>query len=169
MHLIYPYVQNAVGWLITFIAWPDRNLHICVQNNLKGHLKRNSKTAFMYMIAITFLLFAGTSFSLQRELLVAMLKMLLGSDLAGGILTSTEHLNEQGIRGYLNTQKDRGLVEEYTFISRGLAQMLSTDTSNYKYSVSISSLASTAIMLSPRVPAHKIVHLRPRVQLSPLR
>ncbi len=152
-HIVYPHIQKAIGYMTTYIVWPDRNLSCCVQNNLKGHMSRNSKTAFMYMIAITFAIFAGTEFALVKNLLVSVVEMILGADLVGGLSDLTEALNEQPIRDYLDGLKQQGLVEEYTFMSGEIQDILANDASNYHYTVTLSSLASID---SPVQPARRV-------------
>lgn len=141
-HLVYPFIQHFIGSLLTWIFWYDRNLSCTVQNNLKGHMGRNSKTAFMYMIAITFAIFAGVTFTLQRDLLMSMMKMILGADIVGAMLDVSTPLDELSISNHLDLMKQRKLVEEYTFISNSLRDTLNNEATNYKYSASLSNFAS---------------------------
>lgn len=142
MHVLYPYLEKGIGYALTFIFHFDSNLSCTVQNNLKGHSARNSKTAFMYMIAITFLVFAGVVFSLIANLLTSTFKMFLGADLVGEMLDNNLPLNEYGIRGYLEEMKTIGLVKDFTFVTNSLASMMGNDGTNLRYRISLSPTAS---------------------------
>ena len=48
--------------LIFYIAKCDISLKNIVSKNMKNHSNRNDKTALMFSIAISFLLFAGSGF-----------------------------------------------------------------------------------------------------------
>ena len=50
--------------------------------NMAAHEKRNTKTAIMFAICLSFLIFAGSSFKLIGNLLVSQLETLFGSDFA---------------------------------------------------------------------------------------
>ena len=49
---------------------------------MAAHEKRNTKTAIMFAICLSFLIFAGSSFKLIGNLLVSQLETLFGSDFA---------------------------------------------------------------------------------------
>ena len=42
----------------------DRNLKTIILKNMQGHYNRNWKTTLMYTIALAFLIFSGTGFTL---------------------------------------------------------------------------------------------------------
>jgi hypothetical protein len=52
-----------------------------VSKNLDGHRKRNSKTSIMFTLALSFLIFAASSFTLLSGLIEGEVITLFGSDL----------------------------------------------------------------------------------------
>eukprot|EP00826_Nyctotherus_ovalis_P039027 TRINITY_DN3712_c0_g1_i4.p1 TRINITY_DN3712_c0_g1~~TRINITY_DN3712_c0_g1_i4.p1 ORF type:complete len:585 (-),score=86.99 TRINITY_DN3712_c0_g1_i4:1329-3083(-) len=142
MQIIYPYLEKAIGYALTFVFHFDNNLSCAVQNNLKGHRSRNAKTAFMYTVAITFMVFAGVAFALVGNLLTSTIKSFLGADLIGEMLDRNVPLNEVGIRQYLNEMKSKGLVMDFTFVSASLTDTLQNEGTNYRFNMYLSSLAS---------------------------
>jgi hypothetical protein len=61
--LLFEYVEKG---LLALVMWTcarkDRRLQSLVSKNLDGHRKRNSKTSIMFTLAISFLIFASSSF-----------------------------------------------------------------------------------------------------------
>ena len=61
--LLFEYVEKA---LLAVLMWTcarkDKRLSSLVSKNLDGHRKRNSKTSIMFTLAISFLIFASSSF-----------------------------------------------------------------------------------------------------------
>lgn len=69
--LIQPFIEILFLNVIVLIAWKDKNLYKVVKKNLEGHQKRNIKTAIMFTISISFLIFAGSSFSLISHMIIS--------------------------------------------------------------------------------------------------
>lgn len=78
-----------------------KHLEPIILKNLKGHQRRNSKTALMYTIAISFLIFTGSAFSLQTKAIGDTIKNIIGSDLKVHLIDDYTGLDEAGMRGYL--------------------------------------------------------------------
>jgi hypothetical protein len=49
----------------------DRNLKQVVKKNLESHEGRNTKTAMMFTVALSFLIFAGSTFDLIGNLVTS--------------------------------------------------------------------------------------------------
>lgn len=60
--LLLPYCETMFVKLFTLIYRKDKNLEKVIMKNLEGHEKRNTKTAIMFTIALSFLIFAGSTF-----------------------------------------------------------------------------------------------------------
>jgi len=69
--LLLPYVQLMFLNIFLFIVRGDRRLYRVVCKNLESHEGRNTKTAMMFTIALSFLIFAGSTFSLIGNLVNA--------------------------------------------------------------------------------------------------
>jgi hypothetical protein len=130
--IISPMLQKGVLWVIMLIMRKDRKLSDCVKTNLKGHMRRNSKTSLMFAIALSFLVFAGSTFELQKNLIISTVEMLYGADLRVLMLDVDDPLglDEAGIRDYLENLKfNTGFIEDYSFISKELRYTLKVDSS----------------------------------------
>lgn len=60
--LLLPYVQTMFLKLFLLFVRQDKNLERVVAKNLESHANRNTKTAMMFTIALSFLIFAGSTF-----------------------------------------------------------------------------------------------------------
>lgn len=69
--LLQPYLQSFLLSLSMFCCKRDRNLHSLISKNMESHASRNLKTAMMFGICLSFLIFAGGSFKLVGELIVS--------------------------------------------------------------------------------------------------
>lgn len=70
-------------YLFTIAYWPDRKMQPLVMKNMQAHNKRNTKTATMFAVCLSFLIFAGSIFSLLGDLIKSSLENALSSDLYG--------------------------------------------------------------------------------------
>ena len=52
-----------------------------IESNMDGHRKRNSKTSIMFTLAISFLIFAASSFELLATLIEKSVLSFIGADL----------------------------------------------------------------------------------------
>ncbi len=57
-------VEKILINLILIFIKKDRKFKFVIYKNMESHRKRNKKTAIMYTLALTFLIFAGTGFNL---------------------------------------------------------------------------------------------------------
>jgi len=97
-----------------------------VRKNLQGHESRNTKTAMMFTIALSFLIFAGSTFELIGHLIISQLESTIGTDLyAASLLSKTTYLDEGPISQFLQIQKEQdGAVQSYSFASAELGDLL---------------------------------------------
>jgi len=103
--------------------------------NMNAHHKRNSKTALMFTLGTSFILFAGTIFSLQSAILVDNVRLAAGSDILGYSLGKAKDapIDEVNIRKFLDAEKRKsnGAVQDYTLISYGMDVLPELATSAY--------------------------------------
>jgi len=78
-----------------------RHLESVIVKNMGGHRRRNSKTALMYTVALSFLIFAGTGFNLQSKSIEDNMKSSLGSDIKVILIKDLTGLNEAPMREFL--------------------------------------------------------------------
>ena len=78
-----------------------RHLESVIVKNMAGHRRRNSKTALMYTVALSFLIFAGTGFNLQSKSIEDNMKSSLGSDIKVILIKDLTGLNEAPMREFL--------------------------------------------------------------------
>lgn len=69
--LLLPYVEIMFVKIFILIIRRDRNLYQVIRKNLDGHEARNTKTAMMFTIALSFLIFAGSTFELIGHLIIS--------------------------------------------------------------------------------------------------
>lgn len=69
--IFLPYVEILFVRLFVLLVRKDKNLLQVILKNLKGHKARNTKTAMMFTIALSFLIFAGSTFELIGNLFVS--------------------------------------------------------------------------------------------------
>lgn len=80
--LIFEFVEKGfLSLLMATCCRRDRRLKDVISKNLDGHRKRNSKTSIMFTLAISFLIFSASSFSLLSGVVEGEVITLLGSDL----------------------------------------------------------------------------------------
>ncbi len=125
--ILLPTVQRYLVKIFLFVAKKDKVLENVIMKNLQNHEKRNTKTAMMFVIALSFLIFAGSIFELMGRLIVTQLEMTMGkSDIyANSVFSKTSFLDEGAITGFLEEQKSTdGAVESYTWASTELRELL---------------------------------------------
>lgn len=68
--LIFEFVEKGLLWcVLNSCCRRDKRLREVISKNLDGHRKRNSKTSIMFTLAISFLIFAASSFTLLAGLI----------------------------------------------------------------------------------------------------
>lgn len=109
--------------LYTCLCGSDRKLRPLIQKNMKAHDNRNSKTALMFTICIAFLIFSGTGFNLQINVIENNLRLLIGSDI--GVEDASFGLDEANMRIFLESyiKKHPNNIAGYSFSSVPLDAM----------------------------------------------
>jgi hypothetical protein len=146
--IFMPHIMSFMVSLILFVARGDKKLNPLIQKNLESHKHRNLKTVMMFSICLSFLIFAGTAFSLMSEVIKKQLDMVLGSDVTIFTLNSDElntYINEVPIVEFLTEQnKIDGCIQDYSFTTPSLRYLLAkikdddrrdiiiSDTAGYK-------------------------------------
>jgi archaellum biogenesis protein FlaJ (TadC family) len=60
--LLLPYVMLLFLKIFLLVMRGDKNLEKVVRKNFESHESRNTKTAMMFTVALSFLIFAGSTF-----------------------------------------------------------------------------------------------------------
>lgn len=84
--LLQPKLEALFLKLSMCMCKRDRNLNRVISKNMESHSGRNLKTAIMFGICLSFLIFAGGTFKLLGELIVSQLEISVGSDLYGVVV-----------------------------------------------------------------------------------
>ena len=128
--LIFPYLERL---FVNLFLWSpcgrkDKKLKDVIMKNLQSHKRRNLKTAIMFSICLSFLIFAGSTFNLIGHLIISQLETSVGADLYGVTIDTVSlksMLDDRPISAFLQDQKDEfGDVESWTFASHNLAAVL---------------------------------------------
>jgi hypothetical protein len=103
--LIFEFVEKGLLWcVLNSCCRKDKRLRAVISKNLDGHRKRNSKTSIMFTLAISFLIFAASSFTLLAGLIEGEVVTLFGSDLYIDSFgaPSGHYLNETALSEFLD-------------------------------------------------------------------
>lgn len=84
--LIQPHLEAGMLTSLMFCCKKDRKLKPLIVKNMEAHSGRNIKTAMMFGICLSFLIFASSSFKLVGELIVSQLEIQVGADLFGQVV-----------------------------------------------------------------------------------
>lgn len=126
--LLQPKLEELLLKLSMCICRRDRNLKAVISKNMESHSGRNLKTAIMFGICLSFLIFAGGTFKLLGELIVSQLEISVGSDLYGVVVNprSLPSFIDQGqiTQFLLEQQQADGAVVNFTFASPSLKELL---------------------------------------------
>jgi hypothetical protein len=89
--------------LFLFFKPNDRVLDQLIMKNIMSHSGRNTKTAMMFVIAMSFLIFAGCVFELMGRLIISQVESTMGGvDLyATTLLSPMNYLDEGSVRSFL--------------------------------------------------------------------
>ena len=69
--------------MFLYFSPKDRKLKSLIFNSMRSNLRRNTNTAIMFALCLSFLLFSGCSFMLISRLVSVSLETALGADLYG--------------------------------------------------------------------------------------
>ena len=117
--LVLPYLQNFCVYLICWIVKPDRKLRSLILKNMNySHIKRNSKTAILFTICLSFLIFGGSSLLLTGNLILGTIKNIAGCDILVFNPIKSYRLPETKLREYLNKEQMYGSsnIISYSFL-----------------------------------------------------
>ena len=117
--LILPYLQNLFVYLICWVIRPDLKLRSLILKNMnQSHTKRNAKTAILFTIWLSFLIFGGSALILTGNLILGSIKNIIGSDIFVFSPTKNMYLPEQNLRKYLENEltKENTDIISYSFV-----------------------------------------------------
>lgn len=128
--VLFNLFENFLEWTILktilLFFYKDRKLEPIVTKNMKGHKGRNIKTALMFSITMSFLIFAATGFKLQETVINDSFRLHIGADMTAEIpANSKKSLDEMALRNYLENYKKKypDRILDYSFISIPLDQI----------------------------------------------
>ncbi len=129
LQMSIPYLEKFILYIMMISCWRDRNLKFVVEKNLEGHRKRNQKTSIMFMIALSFIIFAGCSIQLITDFIANASKNAFGGDL--NIYTNTnDSLNEIALTNYMInvTKRYPDYIKNYSFATFSLEDIIGQKT-----------------------------------------
>ena len=131
IQIIVPYFQNLILNILMFIFKKDRNLKFVIAKNLNGHFRRNQKSSIMFMIALSFVIFAGCTILLICNFVISASKNVFGSDIWVANFNDNDTLDEKELIRYLTdfNQKFPKTIKNFTFISMALHDIIGTKVS----------------------------------------
>ena len=141
-------MSATISFFLT-VARFDRKLNPLIQKNLESHQTRNLKTAIMFSVCISFLIFAGTAFTLISDVIKKQIDMTIGADISAFTLNPDEldtFINEGPIVQFFEEQNqlDPGCIQHWSFSTPSLRFLLAkikdddrrdiiiSDTAGYK-------------------------------------
>ena len=99
--LIFPFLEQLLLWTtLNTCCRRDKKLMKVIESNMDGHRKRNSKTSIMFTLAISFLIFAASSFELLATLIEKSVLSFIGADLLA--VSFTGYIHEIPIANFLD-------------------------------------------------------------------
>lgn len=120
--LIFPYMQTALVYLMTWALSFDIKLRPLIMKNMhESHKGRNAKTAMLFTIALAYLVFGGSSLLLIGNMIIGFVKNFVGSDVLLTSFESQNSLPEKELRAFLDKEihTHTGRVDTYSF--RGIS------------------------------------------------
>jgi len=125
--LIFEFVEKGFLWICMHTCCiRDKKLKDVISKNLDGHRKRNSKTSIMFTLAISFLIFAASSFGLLSGLIEGEVITIFGSDLwiDSPMAASGHYLDESTLSAFIEEQITfDGSIAAYGYISASMADV----------------------------------------------
>jgi hypothetical protein len=96
-----------------------------VRKNLESHEGRNTKTAMMFTVALSFLIFSGSTFNLIGNLVTSQLVGVLGGDIyITSLISPKNYLDERSLIMFLEEQNFDGSIKSYSFATTELSDLL---------------------------------------------
>jgi len=126
LQLIVPYLQLLILNIILLFAYKDKNIYFVVKKNLEGHATRNQKTSIMFMIALSFVIFAGCTLELVSNFIVDISKSILGGDIFIHNWGNDNTLEQNKLDAYFNNfnKKFPDVLKNYTYLSYPLNDII---------------------------------------------
>ena len=119
--LFQPLLEGAIAWvLVKGIFRHDSKLYSLLKKNLESHRSRNLKSAIMFSLCLSFLMFAGTGFQIVGGSIVFSVQMLAGADLYASSVFDVDHLSDAPISEYLEQKVNEGTVVDFSFTTHPL-------------------------------------------------
>jgi ABC-type antimicrobial peptide transport system permease subunit len=103
---LQPTFERALSWLYMW-GGEFRRLRPLVLKGLHAHRRRNRKTALMFTTALAFIIFVGTSFSLQEHSIADNIQLASGSDIVVLSLSERFPVNKDAMAEYLRFEMAR--------------------------------------------------------------
>ncbi|KAN0044893.1 hypothetical protein ACTA71_006419 [Dictyostelium dimigraforme] len=123
---VQPLLEKAV--IFTLILGPDRrSLYQLVRKNLFSHSTRNSKTATMLTISLTFIIFTGCVFRLQGHNIQELVRLGIGSDISVLATNIKNPIPEADIRAFLDddiANNTNSVIKDYTVVTFPLDKVM---------------------------------------------
>ena len=80
--LIFTYLEKALLWVtLQTCCRKDRRIHSLILKQMQGHQVRNNKTSIIFTLAVAFLLFSASYFSLLSTVIDKAFSKLIGADI----------------------------------------------------------------------------------------
>lgn len=127
LQLVTPYLEKLLLEIIMLIARKDRNVKFIIHKNLEGHFIRNQKTSIMFMIALSFTIFAGCTLELVANFIKSGSENIFGGNIWLWQNDGKDTLDEVSLNDYItgfNEKYNTNLVINKTFISYPLEEIL---------------------------------------------
>ena len=101
--LLFEYVERLLLWIsMHTCCCKDKRLYNIVWKNMEGHRRRNAKTSIMFTLALSYMIFAASSFQITSTLISKTAKVYCGADIQAN--NPNGYLNEIPIANFLDTQ-----------------------------------------------------------------
>jgi hypothetical protein len=124
--LLFNLLEKSMLWLtLNTCCRRDKKLHELISKNMYGHQKRNNKTSIMFTLAISFMVFSSTAFSIITEMTEKLTYSLIGADIY--VDTGGEYLDEDYLSSYLDSMmspEQGSPVLDYAYVSDRIAGVL---------------------------------------------
>jgi len=118
---IQPFGERLV--LFCMLWFNERRFLIILKKNLAAHRRRSIKTAMMFTVSVSFIVFSGAMFTLQTNSLADNLKALYGADITIVSNGWDSPLNETSLTSFLDRELAKGsssLIASYTWLTFSL-------------------------------------------------
>jgi len=123
---IQPFIEKAVIFCL-ILGRDRRSLYNLVRKNLFSHSSRNSKTATMLTISLTFVIFTGCVFRLQGHNIQELVRLGIGSDVAVIATSTLNPIPEAKIRAFLDNDmanNTNSIISNYSMVTFPLDKVL---------------------------------------------